>query len=115
MIQSMGVREQQQQLLDAAAMVEGVARSLGNHGAVCRHCGLIRYDDLEVHREVQGLMEAAKKLPLNEKLAMLAKARFQPFAETLKKSAFTQLNEGQALDREAYLKGLAKDLGIETK
>ena len=62
MIQSMGVREQQQQLLDAAAMVEGVARSLGNHGAVCRHCGLIRYDDLEVHREVQGLMEAAKKL-----------------------------------------------------
>ena len=60
-------------------------------------------------------LEAAQKLPLNEKLAALAKARFQPFAETLKKSAFTQLSEGLALDREAYLKGLAKDLGIEVK
>jgi hypothetical protein len=57
-------------------------------------------------------LEAAKKLPLNEKLAALAKMRFQPFAETLKKSAFTQLNEGQVMDKDAYLNALAKDLGL---
>ncbi len=43
----------------------------------------------------------------------LATARFKPFIETLQASKLTSLLEGKPLDKEAYRRGLAKDLQID--
>ncbi len=50
--------------------------------------------------------------PASEPYLALAAARFQPFIETLKKSPLTSFAEGKPLDKEAYGRGLAKDLGL---
>jgi hypothetical protein len=58
---------------------------------------------------------AKKKMPVNEAATTLAKSRFQPFSENLRKSNVTHLHEGHPLDKDAYLNALAKDLEIEVK
>ena len=60
-------------------------------------------------------LQAQKKLPANEALAKLAVNRFQPFCEALQSSALTRLREGQLLDKQAYRRDLAKDLGLKTE
>ena len=43
----------------------------------------------------------------------LAIARFQPFFDVLKTSKVERFTENQELDKEAYRRDLAKDLGIQ--
>ena len=57
-------------------------------------------------------LQARKKLPASASLAKLATARFQPFFEVLQSGNLSHLREGQTLDKAAYRRGLAKDLGI---
>jgi hypothetical protein len=57
-------------------------------------------------------LQTQKKLPDNEKIMALAKARYASFADTMRKSPIGRLREGQPLDKETYLRDLAKDLQI---
>ena len=57
-------------------------------------------------------LQAQKKLPADATFARLAAHRFQPFFAVLERSALTRLSEGQPLDKQAYRRQLAKDLGI---
>jgi hypothetical protein len=63
----------------------------------------------------RGRLRAEHKLPASEPAAALAKARFGPFGEALRKSGLTRRGEGDPLDKDAYLGGLAKGLGLRTK
>lgn len=60
-------------------------------------------------------LQAKKPLPANESLAKLAAARFQPFCATLQASPLTELRESRPLDKQAYRRDLAKDLGIKAE
>jgi hypothetical protein len=57
-------------------------------------------------------LETQKALPVHPAFLSLAAARFQPFVETFRSSNLTRLAEGTPLDKEAYLRGLAKDLRL---
>jgi hypothetical protein len=57
-------------------------------------------------------LQKLKKMPACEKLAHVAAARFNPFADAFLQSPLTGLSEGPGLDKAAYLSNLAKDLGI---
>ena len=57
-------------------------------------------------------LQTQKKLPVNEGIARLAAARFQPYFDVLQSSRLTHLKEGQVLDKAAYRADLAKDLRI---
>ncbi|NLF09938.1 MAG: DUF4838 domain-containing protein [Pirellulaceae bacterium] len=63
----------------------------------------------------RGRLQAAEKLPLNERFAALAAARFGPFFETLDRSALTRLHEWKLLDKKAYRRELADNLGLSEK
>jgi hypothetical protein len=57
--------------------------------------------------------EMKNKLPANDKLIGLARDRFTPFTETLKKSALKQLGESWPLDKDVYCRDLAVDLQVQ--
>ena len=57
-------------------------------------------------------LQAQQKLPANAAYRSLAAARFKPFIETLRGSKLTSVLEGKPLDKEAYRRGLAKDLQL---
>ena len=58
-------------------------------------------------------LQAQGTLPANEAYRSLAVARFKPFIATLQASKLTSLLEGKPLDKEAYRRGLAKDLQLK--
>jgi hypothetical protein len=57
-------------------------------------------------------LQTQHRLPAHESFMALAVARFKPFSETFRGSNLTRLAEGTPLDKEAYVRGLAKDLRI---
>ena len=60
-------------------------------------------------------LQAQHELPANAAHRSLAVARFQPFMETLRSSKITTLAEGKPVDKEAYRRKLAKDLGLNAE
>jgi hypothetical protein len=65
-----------------------------------------------------AILERARPLylarrPENVQYKALIAERFAPFSETFVKSKITRLHELQTLDKQAYLKRLAKDLSIQ--
>lgn len=65
-------------------------------------------------------LQAQKKLPVNETVKSLAAKRFKPFFEVLTSSGLTRLKLEAAwnappLDKEAYRRDLANELGLTTK
>ncbi|NUQ64121.1 MAG: DUF4838 domain-containing protein [Pirellulales bacterium] len=57
-------------------------------------------------------LRAQNKLPASQSAAALARGRFNPFGQALRASGLTRLGEGVPLDKDAYLGGLAKELGL---
>jgi hypothetical protein len=57
-------------------------------------------------------LQAKKQMPANEALLKLAAARLEPFCAGLQHSKLTALREGDHVDKAAYRRDLAKDLGI---
>jgi hypothetical protein len=60
-------------------------------------------------------LQAQHELPANAAHRSLAVARFEPFMETLRSSKITTLAEGKPVDKEAYRRKLAKDLGLNAE
>jgi hypothetical protein len=58
-------------------------------------------------------LQTREQLPANARFMRLATARFKPFFETLQNSGVASLGAGGPLDKEAYRRDLAKDLGIQ--
>ncbi len=61
----------------------------------------------------RGRKRILAKKPLSDEYQKIIQARFQPYCDTLDKSALTCLREGAALDKKAYRSQLAKDLQIK--
>jgi hypothetical protein len=61
----------------------------------------------------RGRLELAGRIPANQQATALAKARYEPYAATLRASRVTRLHEGAPLDKEAYLQDLGKALGLK--
>jgi hypothetical protein len=57
-------------------------------------------------------LQAQKKMPASASLHSLAAKRLEPFCNVLNRSALTHLSETAPLDKEAYRRSLAKDLGL---
>ena len=60
-------------------------------------------------------LEAQKKFPPNDALTKLAASRLEPFCEVLQQSKLSHLREGAVLDKDAYCRDLAKDLGVKAE
>jgi hypothetical protein len=60
-------------------------------------------------------LQAQKQLPASDAFAKLAAARWKPFCDTLDGSRLERLNESTALDKAAYRRDLARDLGIKVE
>jgi hypothetical protein len=57
-------------------------------------------------------LEAQKKLPADPALRALAATRFEPYCDLLDSCPLTRLSEWRPVDKEAYRKTLAADLGL---
>jgi hypothetical protein len=57
-------------------------------------------------------LKAQQKLPANEAYRALAVTRFEPFMQTLRASKISSVAEGKPVDKEAYRRKLAEDLGL---
>ena len=57
-------------------------------------------------------LESKKQMPANAATVKLAAERFAPFRKTLKASPLTKLSEYQNINKDAYCRDLARDLGI---
>lgn len=60
-------------------------------------------------------LQVQKKLPADESFLKLAATRFKPFCDTLDRSSLTRLHEHKNVDKTAYRRELAKELGIKAE
>ena len=90
---------------EAEGLVAGEPEALGR---VKRSRMSVDYAILERAR-----LQMQNKLPAGKPLLSLAAARFRPFFAVLDTSGLSRLQEGTPLDKEAYRRGLAKDLRLK--
>jgi hypothetical protein len=98
-------------LLKGNALWEDAERRVASEPDVLERVRLSRMSPDYVIVE-RARFQAQHRMPADAAIMSLAKARFQPFAKTLRRSKLSALAEGRPLDKDAYLRDLAKDLGL---